>query len=105
MRCGCLRSNDSSVSKFVLTAEDVLRQEFPRTRFREGYDQDAVDDFLDMVVSSMDALTRRTEEAEKRGAEAERKLFELGLSRSTPSEAHLDNEPEPARGFRSNSLF
>lgn len=100
MRCGCLRSNDSSVSKFVLTAEDVLRQEFPRTRFREGYDQDAVDDFLDMVVSSMDALTRRTEEAEKRAAEAE-----LGLSRSTPSEARLDNESEPARGFRSDSLF
>ena len=34
----------------ALTPEDVVNKRFQSTKFREGYDQDEVDDFLDEVV-------------------------------------------------------
>ena len=32
-----------------LTPEDVVNKRFQPTKFREGYDQDEVDDFLDEI--------------------------------------------------------
>lgn len=40
----------------LLTADDVLNKKFQPTKFREGYDQDEVDDFLDEVVNTLRAL-------------------------------------------------
>ena len=37
----------------ALTAEDIVNKRFQSTKFREGYDQDEVDDFLDEVVVEM----------------------------------------------------
>ena len=37
----------------LLTADDVLNKKFQATKFREGYDQDEVDDFLDEVVNTL----------------------------------------------------
>ncbi|MCL2423073.1 MAG: DivIVA domain-containing protein, partial [Micrococcales bacterium] len=37
----------------MLTAEDVQRVRFSPTKFREGYDQDDVDDMLDRVVATL----------------------------------------------------
>ena len=37
----------------VLTSVDVLNQKFAPTKFREGYDQDEVDDFLDRVAETL----------------------------------------------------
>jgi len=37
----------------MLTSVDVLNQKFAATKFREGYDQDEVDDFLDRVVETL----------------------------------------------------
>ena len=39
----------------MLTADDVLNAKFQATKFREGYDQDEVDDFLDLVVATLRA--------------------------------------------------
>ncbi|WP_372440623.1 DivIVA domain-containing protein [Cellulomonas dongxiuzhuiae] len=39
----------------MLTPEDVLNVKFAPTKFRDGYDQDAVDDFLDRVVATLRA--------------------------------------------------
>ena len=36
-----------------LTADDVLNKKFQPTKFREGYDQDEVDEFLDQIVEAM----------------------------------------------------
>ncbi len=36
----------------LLTTEDVLNKKFQYVKFREGYDQDEVDEFLDEVVST-----------------------------------------------------
>lgn len=37
----------------MLTADDVLNARFQATKFREGYDQDEVDAFLDRVVEAL----------------------------------------------------
>jgi len=37
----------------VLSAEDVERVRFGATKFREGYDQDEVDDMLDRIVATL----------------------------------------------------
>jgi DivIVA domain-containing protein len=39
--------------------EDVKRARFRATRWREGYDQDQVDDFLDEVVAELRRLGKR----------------------------------------------
>lgn len=36
----------------LLSTDDVLNKRFSITKFREGYDQDEVDDFLDEIVIS-----------------------------------------------------
>ncbi|WP_421735942.1 DivIVA domain-containing protein [Cellulomonas sp.] len=37
----------------MLTSAEVLNQKFAATKFREGYDQDEVDDFLDRVADTL----------------------------------------------------
>ncbi len=39
----------------MITADEVLNSRFQTTKFREGYDQDEVDDFLDRVVHTLRA--------------------------------------------------
>ena len=46
----------------ALTPEDVVNKRFQSTKFREGYDQDEVDDFLDEVVVELRRLTQENEE-------------------------------------------
>ena len=40
----------------LLTPEDVLKKTFQTTKFREGYDVEEVDDFLDLVLGTLRAL-------------------------------------------------
>jgi DivIVA domain-containing protein len=42
----------------LLTADDIRYRKFAATRFREGYDVDEVDDFLEEVIHTVDELTR-----------------------------------------------
>jgi DivIVA domain-containing protein len=44
------RSEPVSVTDPILSPEQVVNQKFTPTKFREGYAQDEVDDFLDKVV-------------------------------------------------------
>jgi len=46
----------------ALTPDDVVNKRFSQTKFREGYDQDEVDDFLDEVVVELRRLTQENEE-------------------------------------------
>ena len=38
----------------ALSWEDVVNKQFQPTKFREGYDQTEVDDFLDEIVAEID---------------------------------------------------
>jgi DivIVA domain-containing protein len=40
----------------LLTAEDVLNKAFSKTKYREGFDQDEVDDFLDEIAHTISSL-------------------------------------------------
>lgn len=42
----------------ALTPEDVVNQKFTITKFRDGYDLDQVDDFLDTIVEEFRASTK-----------------------------------------------
>ncbi|MET0885058.1 MAG: DivIVA domain-containing protein [Mycetocola sp.] len=50
----------------ALTPEDVVNKQFQQTKFREGYDQDEVDDFLDEVVVELRRLLQENEECKAR---------------------------------------
>ena len=49
----------------ALTPEDVINKRFQPTKFREGYDQDEVDDFLDEVVVELRRLNQENDALSK----------------------------------------
>src|SRR5690554_3631803 len=79
----------------LLTADDVLNKKFQPTKFREGYDQDEVDDFLDEVVNTLSAVTGENEELKAKLAAAERRIAELASGGGVETVAPAA-EPEPA---------
>lgn len=49
----------------LLTPNDVRDQEFSTHRFREGYDMDEVDDYLDHVRDTINRLAKTLETLQK----------------------------------------
>jgi DivIVA domain-containing protein len=54
----------------ALTPEDIVNKRFQATKFREGYDPDEVDDFLDEVVVEMRKLAEENETLKSQLAQA-----------------------------------
>lgn len=69
----------------ALTPEDVVNKRFQPTKFREGYDQDEVDDFLDEVVVELRRLGQENEELRQRLIASESRIAELQRSGATES--------------------
>ncbi|WP_298459704.1 DivIVA domain-containing protein [uncultured Cellulomonas sp.] len=80
----------------LLTADDVLNKKFQATKFREGYDQDEVDDFLDEVVNTLRAVQTENDELENKLAAAERRVAELSRAGAQASPAPADGGSEQA---------
>ncbi|MCK6212610.1 DivIVA domain-containing protein [Georgenia sp. EYE_87] len=81
----------------LLTADDVLNKKFQPTKFREGYDQDEVDDFLDEVVNTLRVVTGENEELKAKLAAAERRIAELtreGGNGARPASADTQSPAE-----------
>jgi DivIVA domain-containing protein len=78
----------------ALTPEDVVNKRFQATKFREGYDQDEVDDFLDEVVNELRRLTEENEEMRQKLGACERRVGEL--SRATVSRESSAEPESPA---------
>jgi DivIVA domain-containing protein len=76
----------------ALTPEDVVNKRFQATKFREGYDQDEVDDFLDEVVVELRRLTQENDELRQRVVAAEARAAEAA---SAPAAAAMP-APTPA---------
>jgi len=55
----------------LLTAEDVLNKAFSKTKYREGFDQDEVDDFLDEVAHTVTTLTAERDDLAARLQQAQ----------------------------------
>ena len=81
----------------ALTPEDVVNKRFQSTKFREGYDQDEVDDFLDEVVVELRRLTKENEELRAQlgtdGAAAPAKVAET-VAEAAPEPVAV---PEPVK--------
>ena len=72
----------------ALTPEDVVNKRFQPTKFREGYDQDEVDDFLDEVVVELRRLNQENEELRQRLIASDSRINDLqrsGLYGTRPS--------------------
>lgn len=80
----------------LLTADDVLNKKFQSTKFREGYDQDEVDDFLDEVVTSLRELQGENDDLKTKLATAERRIVELTREGAVASSPVAAVAPEPA---------
>ena len=79
----------------LLTADDVLNKKFQATKFREGYDQDEVDDFLDEIVNTLRALTAENEDLTNKLAAAERRIAELNRAAESQAQNPPERRPEP----------
>jgi len=77
----------------ALTPEDVVNKRFQPTKFREGYDQDEVDDFLDEVVVELRRLNQENEELRQRLSASESRVAELQRG---GQESTTQQEPAPA---------
>lgn len=71
----------------ALTPEDVVNKRFQPTKFREGYDQDEVDDFLDEVVVELRRLNQENEELRQRLIAGEARINELQRSGASQAAA------------------
>ena len=80
----------------ALTAEDIVNKRFQSTKFREGYDQDEVDDFLDEVVVEMRRVLAENEEMTRKLAASEARIAEL--QRSGGSQSSVGVSPLPTAG-------
>jgi len=78
----------------ALTPEDVVNKRFQATKFREGSDQDEVDDFLDEVVVELRRLNGENEELRQRLAAAEARAADASKSApAAPAPAAVYTEP------------
>ncbi|HEY0259941.1 MAG TPA: DivIVA domain-containing protein [Lacisediminihabitans sp.] len=78
----------------ALTPEDVVNKRFQPTKFREGYDQDEVDDFLDEVVVELRRLGQENEELRQRLIAGESRINELQRSASPSPESAEAAQPQ-----------
>lgn len=87
-----------------LTPEDVVNKRFQPTKFREGYDQDEVDDFLDEIVIEMRRLTQENEDLRQRLLAADGRIAELqrnggNLQSINQAEASIPESITPNTAF------
>ncbi|MEZ7839739.1 MAG: DivIVA domain-containing protein [Pontimonas sp.] len=75
----------------AITPEDIVNKRFQSTKFREGYDQDEVDDFLDEVVLEMRRLVRENEALVHKLAGTDGRIAEL--QRGGPAESSIGVSP------------
>ncbi len=88
---------DEVTNMALLTTDDIVNKKFQPTKFREGYDQDEVDDFLDEVVNTLDTLTKERDALRVELEEANRKIAELssGAAPTTPEAPAVEPVAEP----------
>lgn len=77
----------------ALTPEDVVNQKFTITKFRDGYDLDQVDDFLDTIVEELRQHEQEKEELRAQIAELTAKLEACETSKSEQDSQAAQEQP------------
>jgi len=80
----------------ALTPEDVVNKRFQPTKFREGYDQDEVDDFLDEIVVELRRLTGENEALRSRLAELGEDAGSVSKEQAVPAPVSAAPAAKPA---------
>jgi DivIVA domain-containing protein len=82
----------------ALTPDDVVTKQFQHVRFKEGFDPDEVDDFLDEIVVEWRKTIAENDELKAKLAEYESGAAPVAaVSEPEPqSEPEPESEPEPA---------
>ncbi len=83
----------------ALTPEDVVNKRFQPTKFREGYDQDEVDDFLDEVVVELRRLGQENEDLRQRLIAGESRIAELQRSSAPTTGEQVTQNPIAQLGY------
>jgi DivIVA domain-containing protein len=82
-----------------LNPEEVVNKRFSPTKFRQGYDEEEVDEFLDEVVAELRRLNTENEELRAKLRACESRVAELsrsgGMDRSGPIDAARMTSPMP----------
>ena len=89
----------------ALTPEDIVNKRFQSTKFREGYDQDEVDDFLDEVVVEMRRLASENEGLVKKITASDARIAELQRSGGSSSSVGLMPPAGGAGGEDTNNVL
>lgn len=79
----------------ALTPDDVVNKRFQPTKFREGYDQDEVDDFLDEVVEELRRLTKDNDELRAQLADCQAGKTDNAAVPAPVAVAPAEAKPEP----------
>ncbi len=80
----------------LLTADDVREKEFSKTKYREGFDQDEVDDFLDDIADTIDALTRERDRLASELRAVESSPASTGASALLQAATDTSTPPSPS---------
>ena len=77
-----------------LNPEEVVNKRFSPTKFRQGYDEEEVDEFLDEVVAELRRLNSENDELRAKLSACESRVAEL--SRGGGARARQEQAPAPA---------
>ena len=89
----------------ALTPEDIVNKRFQSTKFREGYDQDEVDDFLDEVVAEMRRVVAENEELSQKLAATDGRISELQRGGPAPTPAPVTTTDDVVDTENANNLL
>ncbi len=90
----------------MLTEKDVLEQTFTETKYREeGYDQEEVDDFLDLVADTIKALTDERDALRKEVADLQAQVQDGGGERVQQPEQPVSDHVEDPTAATSTASF
>ncbi|MGO1412487.1 MULTISPECIES: DivIVA domain-containing protein [unclassified Microbacterium] len=79
----------------ALTPDDVVTKEFSNVRFKEGFDPEEVDDYLDEIVKEWRTTIAERDELKARVAELEQQL-EGAPAQAAPAPAPVPAQAAPA---------
>jgi DivIVA domain-containing protein len=82
----------------ALTPEDIVNKRFQSTKFREGYDQDEVDDFLDEIVGEIRRLQSEKDVFAQKVAASESRIAELQRGGGAQSSVGIASFPMGTEG-------
>jgi DivIVA domain-containing protein len=79
-----------------LNPEEVVNKRFSPTKFRQGYDEEEVDEFLDEVVAELRRLNAENDELRSKLTACESRVAELSRAADRPADRPADRAADRA---------